>query len=101
MRPDTWCAARALRRPGSVMVCTDAAARGIDIPAVTHVLQASFAAGAVDFLHRCAPLRSVQRPACMRMQGQMSCCSMWRLMEDRCSLHTVLLTVRIMQRSAA
>ncbi len=38
------------------MVCTDAAARGIDIPAVTHVLQASFAASAVDFLHRRARL---------------------------------------------
>ena len=36
------------------MVCTDAAARGIDIPHVTHVVQSSFAASAVDFLHRCA-----------------------------------------------
>lgn len=34
------------------MVCTDAAARGIDIPHVTHVVQSSFAASAVDFLHR-------------------------------------------------
>ena len=34
------------------MVCTDAAARGIDIPHVTHVVQADFAASAVDFLHR-------------------------------------------------
>ena len=35
-----------------VMVCTDAAARGIDIPHITHVVQSSFAASAVDFLHR-------------------------------------------------
>lgn len=34
------------------MVCTDAAARGIDIPNVTHVVQSSFAASAIDFLHR-------------------------------------------------
>lgn len=34
------------------MVSTDAAARGIDIPNVTHVIQADFAASAVDFLHR-------------------------------------------------
>ncbi len=35
-----------------LMVCTDAAARGIDIPHITHVVQSSFAASAVDFLHR-------------------------------------------------
>ena len=34
------------------MVSTDAAARGIDIPNVTRVIQADFAASAVDFLHR-------------------------------------------------
>ena len=34
------------------MVCTDSAARGIDIPLVTHVVQATFAMSAVDFLHR-------------------------------------------------
>jgi superfamily II DNA/RNA helicase len=34
------------------MVCTDAAGRGIDIPDITHVVQADFAASAVDFLHR-------------------------------------------------
>ena len=39
-------------RRGGVMVSTDAAARGIDIPNVTHVIQADFAASAVDFLHR-------------------------------------------------
>jgi len=39
-------------RHGGVMVCTDAAARGIDIPNVTHVIQADFAASAVEFIHR-------------------------------------------------
>ena len=38
--------------PGSVMVCTDSASRGVDIPGVTHVVQAQFAPTAVDFLHR-------------------------------------------------
>ena len=37
------------------MVSTDAAARGIDIPNITHVIQADFAASAVDFLHRVGP----------------------------------------------
>nr|AKF43352.1 DEA(D/H)-box RNA helicase family protein [Erodium foetidum] len=37
---------------GGILVCTDAAARGIDIPNVTHVIQADFATSAVDFLHR-------------------------------------------------
>lgn len=36
----------------AVMVSTDAAARGIDIPDVQHVVQADFATNAVDFLHR-------------------------------------------------
>jgi superfamily II DNA/RNA helicase len=33
-------------------VSTDAAARGIDIAGVTHVVQADFATNAVEFLHR-------------------------------------------------
>lgn len=37
------------------MVCTDAAARGIDIPDITHVVQSTFAASAIDFLHRVRP----------------------------------------------
>nr|AKF43351.1 DEA(D/H)-box RNA helicase family protein [Erodium chrysanthum] len=37
---------------GGIFVCTDAAARGIDIPNVSHVIQADFATSAVDFLHR-------------------------------------------------
>lgn len=37
---------------GRVLVCTDAAARGLDLPAITHVVQADFADNAVDFLHR-------------------------------------------------
>lgn len=36
----------------AVMVCTDSAARGLDIPGVDHVIQAEFASSAVDFLHR-------------------------------------------------
>jgi len=39
--------------PLSVAVaCTDAAARGVDLPRVTHVVQADFAGNASDFLHR-------------------------------------------------
>lgn len=34
------------------MVCTDAAARGLDIQDVTHVVQADFAPNAIDFIHR-------------------------------------------------
>ncbi|XP_062159856.1 DEAD-box ATP-dependent RNA helicase 22 isoform X1 [Alnus glutinosa] len=37
---------------GGIIVCTDAAARGVDIPNVSHVIQADFATSAVDFLHR-------------------------------------------------
>lgn len=37
---------------GGVLVCTDAAARGLDINNVSHVIQADFATSAVDFLHR-------------------------------------------------
>ncbi|KAF3322951.1 DEAD-box ATP-dependent RNA helicase 22 isoform X2 [Carex littledalei] len=42
----------AFRDTGGVLVCTDAAARGLDIPNVSHVIQAEFATSAVDFLHR-------------------------------------------------
>lgn len=37
---------------GGILVCTDAAARGLDIPNITHVIQAEFATSAVDFIHR-------------------------------------------------
>lgn len=37
---------------GWIMVCTDAAARGLDLPSVRHVIQAEFAENAIDFLHR-------------------------------------------------
>ncbi|CAI9092836.1 OLC1v1028177C1 [Oldenlandia corymbosa var. corymbosa] len=37
---------------GGVFVCTDAAAHGLDIPNVSHVIQAEFSKSAVDFLHR-------------------------------------------------
>lgn len=40
------------RQEGAVLVCTDAAARGLDIPDVSHVVQADFAGSAIDFLHR-------------------------------------------------
>ncbi|KAJ0965405.1 hypothetical protein J5N97_026543 [Dioscorea zingiberensis] len=40
------------RENGGILVCTDAAARGLDIPNVSHVIQAEFATSAVDFLHR-------------------------------------------------
>ncbi|KAG5240842.1 hypothetical protein OIU77_011421 [Salix suchowensis] len=40
------------REKGGIFVCTDAAARGVDIPDVSHVIQADFATSAVDFLHR-------------------------------------------------
>ncbi|KAM7487347.1 hypothetical protein LguiB_024831 [Lonicera macranthoides] len=40
------------KEKGGVFVCTDAAARGLDIPNVSHVIQAEFASSAVDFLHR-------------------------------------------------
>jgi superfamily II DNA/RNA helicase len=35
-----------------IMVSTDAAARGIDLPQVTHVIQADFVENAIEFLHR-------------------------------------------------
>uniref|UniRef100_A0A1J3FSK2 RNA helicase n=1 Tax=Noccaea caerulescens TaxID=107243 RepID=A0A1J3FSK2_NOCCA len=40
------------REKGGVFVCTDAAARGVDVPNVSHVIQADFSSCAVDFLHR-------------------------------------------------
>lgn len=40
------------REKGGVLVCTDAAARGLDVPNVSHIIQAEFAGCAVDFLHR-------------------------------------------------
>jgi superfamily II DNA/RNA helicase len=39
-------------RANLVMVSTDAAARGIDLPQVTHIIQADFVANAIEFLHR-------------------------------------------------
>ncbi|KAI3816819.1 hypothetical protein L1987_16524 [Smallanthus sonchifolius] len=44
--------ATVLQGAGGIFVCTDAAARGTDIPNVSHVIQAEFATSAVDFLHR-------------------------------------------------
>ena len=36
----------------SVLVCTDHAARGLDLPNVRHVIQAEFATNVVQYLHR-------------------------------------------------
>ena len=56
------------------MVSTDAAARGIDIPNVTHVIQADFAASAVDFLHR------VGLQSCTQVLHKLTCVpSVWCL----------------------
>eukprot|EP00250_Pteridium_aquilinum_P019845 c24600_g1_i1 orf=474-2315(-) len=43
---------KAFQDRGGVLVCTDAAARGLDIHNVSHVIQAEFAKSAIDFLHR-------------------------------------------------
>lgn len=40
------------QQKGGVFVCTDAAARGLDVTNVSHVIQAEFASSAVDFIHR-------------------------------------------------
>ncbi|KAK9276696.1 hypothetical protein L1049_006232 [Liquidambar formosana] len=40
------------QQKGGILVCTDAASRGLDIPNVSHVIQADFATSASDFLHR-------------------------------------------------
>ncbi|CAG9467414.1 unnamed protein product [Pedinophyceae sp. YPF-701] len=37
---------------GGLMVCTDSAARGVDVPGVVHVVQGQFANTAIDFIHR-------------------------------------------------
>lgn len=47
---------------GVVVVATDSAARGLDIPGVMHVVQADFAASAVDFLHRVGRTGRAGRP---------------------------------------
>ena len=43
---------RRCREGNAVMVCTDSAARGLDIRGISHVIQAEFSMSAVDFLHR-------------------------------------------------
>merc|ERR1712060_105507 len=37
---------------GSILLCTDRDARGIDLPVCRHVIQLEFAKNAVDHLHR-------------------------------------------------
>ena len=36
-----------------VLVCTDLAARGLDIPAIQHVIMFDFPLNSLDYLHRC------------------------------------------------
>lgn len=43
---------RMAEEEGLILVCTDSAARGLDLPDVSHVVQADFAPSAIDFLHR-------------------------------------------------
>lgn len=55
--PERTAALEAMSSPSTsagnkVMVCTDAASRGLDIANITHVVQADFAPNAVDFIHR-------------------------------------------------
>ncbi|XP_057856913.2 DEAD-box ATP-dependent RNA helicase 22 isoform X2 [Cryptomeria japonica] len=45
-------ALKTFQEEGGVLVCTDSAARGLDIPNIWHIIQAEFATSAVDFLHR-------------------------------------------------
>lgn len=45
-------ALQVFEQEGGTLICTDAAARGLDIPNITHVIQAEFATSAVDFIHR-------------------------------------------------
>lgn len=45
-----------------VLVCTDAAARGLDLPAVEHVVHAEFAQNAVSFIHRSGRVGRAGRP---------------------------------------
>ena len=40
------------QQPLAVMVCTDMAARGLDLASLTHVVQLDFASNAIDFIHR-------------------------------------------------
>lgn len=63
--------ARMASEEGLVLVCTDAAARGLDLPDVTHVVQADFAGNAVDFLHRVGRTARAGKPgAVTSMYGE-------------------------------
>ncbi len=75
-----------LGRDGVVLVATDAAARGIDIPAVTHVVQADFAASAVDFLHRVRTGNSCCIVPCVHRAAP---CHVWPHADARASRHAV------------
>lgn len=45
-----------------VMVSTDTAARGLDLPNVVHVVQADFSSSAIAFVHRCGRTARAGRP---------------------------------------
>ncbi|KAH9544931.1 hypothetical protein CY35_12G021000 [Sphagnum magellanicum] len=47
---------------GGLLICTDSAARGLDIPNIGHVIQAEFASSAVEFLHRVGRTARAGRP---------------------------------------
>ena len=58
---------------GRILVCTDAAARGLDLPGISHVVQAEFADNAVDFLHRIG--RTARGDRC-ELAAAAACCAL-------------------------
>ena len=68
------------------MVSTDAAARGIDIPNVTHVIQADFAASAVDFLHRVRAFKPLLQLPHQLKSVKSVCCPMHQMHLDGCMI---------------
>ena len=56
----TWCP-----QP-RILVCTDAASRGLDLPDITHVIQADFAPNAIDFIHRIGRTGRADQPGKVR-----------------------------------
>lgn len=68
-----------------MLVCTDAAARGLDIPAVSHIVQADFASTAIDFLHRVSARPQALNPKPYNLSRRGMCsggvahaCGWWR-----------------------
>jgi hypothetical protein len=50
-----------VRGEAAVLVCTDLASRGLDLPSLTHVVQFDCALNPIDFLHRVGRLQRVSR----------------------------------------